>query len=103
MPNRAGTVTLTTPGPNVPKQRTATGVTGVTTTLSGRFQPRIRIKGKRYDLGSYDSIEEAEEVYKKAKRTGVPEGNYLKRETKPERIVRGTGTHALNRTPCVPF
>ena len=35
-----------------------------------------------------------EEVYKKAKRTGVPEGNYLKRETKPERIVRGTGTHA---------
>jgi hypothetical protein len=89
MPKRSSTATLTT---RAPKQCTATGVAGVTTTLSGKFQPRIRINGKRYDLGSYDTIEEAQEVYLNAKRTGKPECNYLKRETKPERIARGTGT-----------
>ena len=44
--------------------------TGVTTTLSGKYQARIKIKGKRYDLGSYDTIEEAMEVYANAKHTG---------------------------------
>ena len=67
-------------------------VTGVTTTLSGRHQARIKIKGKRYDLGSYDTFEEAQEVYANAKRTGQPERGYLKRETNPMRKQRGTGT-----------
>ena len=36
---------------------------GVTTTLSGKFQARIKIKGKRYDLGSYDTVEEAMDAF----------------------------------------
>ena len=76
---------------------TATGVTGVTFSLSNMYQVRIRIKGKRYDLGSYPTIEEAEEVYKRARRTGVPERNYLKREINPERIPRGSGTRGRPR------
>ena len=54
--------------------------TGVTTTLSGKHQARIKIKGKRYDLGSYDTIEEAMDIYSNAKCTGKPERGYAKRE-----------------------
>ena len=66
--------------------------TGVNTTLSGRFQARIKIQGKRHDLGSYDTMEEAMEIYANAKRTGQPERGYAKRETNPVRKERGTGT-----------
>ena len=91
MPKGKGTVTLKKRGP---KKGTATGVTGVTITASGKYQPRIRIKGVRYDLGSYESLKEAKAVYANARRTGVPTCNYMKREYNPEHIVRGTGTRA---------
>ena len=65
---------------------------GVSTTLSGRYQARIRINGVRYDLGSYNTIEEAEAVYKLAKATGKPECGYEKRYTNPVRTERGKGT-----------
>ena len=72
--------------------RHRTKTPGVSPTLSGRYQARIRIKGIRYDLGSYDSIEEAEAVYKHAKETGMPNTGYEKRYTNPVRTERGTGT-----------
>jgi hypothetical protein len=79
-------------GARLPPQPLPTpSATGVTTTLSGKYQARIKIKGKRYDLGSYDTIEEAMDVYANAKHTGEPERGYLKRETKQTRIARGTG------------
>ena len=84
--------------------------TGVTITLSGKHQARIKIKGKRYDLGSYDTMAEAMEIYSNAKRNGVPERGYLKRETNPKRIARGTGAQrpacsahgAANAPSCLP-
>ena len=72
--------------------RIRTKTPGVTITLSGMYQARIRIQGFRYDLGSYVSIEEAESVYKHAKETGMPLTGYEKRYTNPVRTERGTGT-----------
>ena len=80
------------PAARVPTQKKTTGVTGITTTLSGKFQPRIKIKGTRYDLGSYETIEEAQAVYRHAKSTGKPERGYEKRHTNSLRMERGTGT-----------
>ena len=48
-------------------------------------------------LGSYESIEEAEAVYKHAKETGMPFTGYEKRYTNPVRTERGTGTPPTGR------
>ena len=64
---------------------------GVSKTASGKFQARIKLDGKRYDLGSnFETPEEAAAAYSKAKR----EGRTDRPSPKHERIMRGTGTLA---------
>jgi len=51
--------------------RNASGLpAGVSRTDTGRFQARIKLYGKRLNLGSYDTAEEAAEVYDRAKAGG---------------------------------
>ena len=62
---------------------------GVSKTLSGKFQARIKLNGKRYDLGSnFTSPEEAGAAYKAAKQAGRTD----KASPKHIRLKRGTGT-----------
>ena len=57
-------------GTKPPKRRTGLP-RGVSNTLSGNFQARIKLNGKRYDLGTFISKEEAAAAYKAAKQSGV--------------------------------
>ena len=62
---------------------------GVSKTASGKFQARIKLNGKRYDLGSnFNKVEEAAAAYAAAKLTGHTE----KPSPKHTRIQRGLGT-----------
>ena len=59
---------------------------GVSDTLSGNYQARIKLNGKRYDLGTFIFKEEAAAAYKAAKQTGIagrpsPVSNGVKRGT----------------------
>ena len=64
---------------------------GVAKTGSGKFQARIKLNGKRYDLGSnFNTPEEAAAAYSKAKR----EGRTDRPSPKHDRNIRGTGTPA---------
>ena len=40
----------------------STGVKGVTCEYGGKYRARIRVDGVRYNLGSYDSLDEAAEL-----------------------------------------
>ena len=61
---------------------------GVSKTLSGKFQARIKLHGKRYDLGSnFTSPEEAGAAYKAAKQAGTTN----RTSPKHARVKRGTG------------
>ena len=59
---------------------------GVSYTLSKKYQARIKLNGKRYDLGTFNSKEEAAAAYDTAKQTGIagrpsPVSNGVKRGT----------------------
>jgi hypothetical protein len=61
---------------------------GVSKTLSGKFQARIKLNGKRYDLGSnFTTPEEAGAAYDAAKQAGMTN----RPSPKHARIKRGTG------------
>ena len=45
---------------------------GVSDTTSGKYQARIKMNGKRRDLGTFATVEEAAVAYAVAKRTGSP-------------------------------
>ena len=67
---------------------------GVSKTLSGNFQARIVLDGKRYDLGSnFITEEEAAAAYSTAKRIGRAD----RPSPKHTRIQRGTGASQ----PCL--
>ena len=71
-----------------PRKRRTGLPPGVSYTLSGKYQARIKLFGKRRDLGTFESKEEAAAAYVAAKATGTtdrpsPDGN---------RAQRGTGT-----------
>ena len=60
---------------------------GVSKTLSGKFQARIKLNGKRYDLGStFETAEEAAAAYNAAKLSGSTD-----RASPKAHIQRGTG------------
>ena len=62
---------------------------GVSKTLSGKFQARIKLHGKRYDLGSnFTSPEQAGAAYKAAKQAGTTS----RTSPKHARVKRGAGT-----------
>ena len=44
--------------------------TGVSNTDTRKFQARIKLDGKRFNLGSFDTAEEAAEAYNNAKAAG---------------------------------
>ena len=44
---------------------------GVSKTISGKFQARIKLHGKRYDLGTFMNEDDAAAAYKAAKAAGV--------------------------------
>ena len=74
-------------GPVKPKPRSGLPK-GVSKTLSGKFQARIKLNGKRYDLGTFMDEDAAAAAYADAKAAGVagrpsPVAN---------RTSRGTGT-----------
>jgi len=46
----------------------STGVVGVTETKNGRFKVNITFQGKRYSLGSYETLKEAADVRKNAEK-----------------------------------
>ena len=79
-----------------PKRKKALYPPGVSKTGSGKFQARIKLNGKRYDLGSnFNTVEEAAAAYAAAKRTGETE----RPSPKHNRAQRGTGTpHPLHTT-----
>ena len=61
---------------------------GVSKTDTGKFQARITLSGKRINLGSFDTAEEAGQVYQSARRSGFtvaasPKKNVHKRGTGP--------------------
>jgi hypothetical protein len=65
---------------------------GVSKTLSGKFQARIKLNGKRYDLGSnFTSPEEAGAAYQAAKQAGATQ----RASPRHARVKRGTGTSRL--------
>ena len=68
---------------------------GVSKTLSGKFQARIVLYGKRYDLGTFDTKEEAAAAYIAAKQSGHTDRG----SPQHNRIKRGTGTryHSTRR------
>lgn len=45
----------------------STGVKGVTCEYGGKYRARIRVGGVRYNLGSYDSLDEATELVQLAR------------------------------------
>ena len=63
---------------------------GVSKTLSGKFQSRIKLNGKRYDLGSdFTSPQEAGAAYLAAKQAGATaKASPKQRETKRGTVVR---------------
>ena len=76
---------------SAPRKRSgSTGVTGVTKTLSGKFQARIKLKGRsRINLGSdFNTKEEAAAAYAAAKQAGSSE----RPSPLGDRATRGTGT-----------
>ena len=71
-----------------PRRKKALYPPGVSKTTSGKFQARIKLNGKRYNLGSeFATAEEAANAYTVAKRAGVT--------TRPSPLAtrkqRGTG------------
>ena len=72
---------------------------GVSKTLSGKFQARIVLDGKRYDLGSnFATADDAAAAYQTAKCAGRTD----RPSPKHERVQRGTGTPLLLLT-SIPF
>ena len=66
---------------------------GVNRTDTGKFQARIKLHGKRVNLGSYDTAEEAANVYQDAKAAGFT------CEASPQKYrKRGTGHIAAHAT-----
>jgi hypothetical protein len=59
---------------------------GVNKTDTGMFQARISLHGKRYNLGSFESAEEAAEAYNRAKAAG-----FTSRDSPQKYAKRGTG------------
>ena len=54
------------------RRRRRTGLPrGVSYTLSGKFQARIKLNGKRRDLGTFENEEDAAAAYAAAKTTGI--------------------------------
>lgn len=45
-----------------------TGVLGVGTRADGKFRARIRVAGRRIELGAFDTIDEAKNAYAAAKK-----------------------------------
>jgi hypothetical protein len=62
---------------------------GVSKTDTGKFQARITLSGKRINLGSFDTAEEAGEVYQNARRSGFTSAD------SPKKNKRGTGLLSL--------
>ena len=72
---------------------------GVSKTLSGKFQARIVLDGKRYDLGSnFATADDAAAAHRTAKCAGRTD----RPSPKHERVQRGTGTPLLLLT-SIPF
>ena len=71
-----------------PKRKKPLYPPGVSKTASGKFQARIKLNGKRYDLGSnFNTKEEAAAAYAAAKRAGHTD----RPSPKHTRIQRGLG------------
>jgi hypothetical protein len=64
---------------------------GVSKTDTGKFQARITLSGKRINLGSFDTAEEAGEVYQNARRSGFTSADSPKENVHK----RGTGLLSL--------
>ena len=90
-----------TGGAKPPERRTGLP-RGVSKTVSKKFQARIKLNGKRYDLGTFDCKEEAAAAYSTAKQSGIagrpsPVSNGTKRGSgtpRPPRI-RGSNSSKL--------
>ena len=63
---------------------------GVNKTDTGMFQARISLDGKRINLGSFPTSEEAGEVYARVKATG-----YTCKDSPKRYAKRGTGSRLL--------
>jgi hypothetical protein len=61
--------------------------TGVSHTDTGKFQARIKLDGKRINLGSFDTAEDAAAAYRTAKASGFT----CAESPKQNRVQRGTG------------
>ena len=85
-PSRALPVLRRNTGGTKPPTRRTGLPPGVSKTLSSKYQARIKLNGKRYDLGTFTCKEEAAAAYKAAKQTGIagrpsPVSNGVKRGT----------------------
>lgn len=70
---------------------------GVNRTDTGMYQARIKLNGKRINLGSFEKAEEAAEVYQNAKAHGYT------CEASPQKYrKRGTGHDAAHATRLEP-
>ena len=63
---------------------------GVNKTDTGMFQARISLQGKRINLGSFETAEQAAEVYANAKAAG-----YTCMDSPKKYAKRGTGLRSL--------
>ena len=85
-----------------PRKRRTGLPKGVSYTLSKKYQARIKLNGKRYDLGTFETKEDAAAAYAAAKTSGVagrpsPNKNSAKRGTGTARLPH---THTSNSLPC---
>ena len=65
--------------------------TGVLKTDTGKYQARIKLDGKRFNLGSFETPEEAASAYRTAKYNGFT----VVASPKKIGVKRGTGAAAL--------
>ena len=95
------------------RRRRRTGLPrGVSYTLSGKYQARIKLNGKRRDLGTFENEEDAAAAYAAAKTTGItgrpsPIKNHFKRGTGTARLPHARASNSLQSNAdavlcCVP-
>ena len=95
-----------------PRKRRTGLPKGVSYTLSKKFQARIKLNGKRYDLGTFETKEDAAAAYAAAKTSGVagrpsPNKNNVKRGTGTARLPHARASNSLQSNAdavlcCVP-
>ena len=83
-----------------PRKRRTGLPKGVSYTLSKKYQARIKLNGKRYDLGTFETKEDAAAAYAAAKTSGVAGGQAPTRATPSAAQARPARPTPASRTRC---